>query len=177
MFFDRINWWDQGWTGDARFPSVSETNLDLANRIYIRLIEWKKRTFLQACYAFQSNSNSWWKPSLKLVMVLIPLYTSLVLFCWSLHSSLLLYLSLASLIFTFSSLWIICNTSLLPALKAQYFVLRMSFMSFVTYSLLFGWQRKRKGKIDTTLGRYSWQVPPDVPWNSSGLAQRSWRRY
>ena len=53
---------------------------------------------------------------LKPVMVLIPLQTSLILFCWSFHSSFLLYLSLASLIFEFSS-------PLLPLLKALFFQL------------------------------------------------------
>lgn len=96
----------------------------------------QKKQKRHGCDCGGVSGNSWPSAHCPLlycwpVMVLIPLQTSLMLFLWSLHSSFLLILPFASLIFTFSSHRIIVTCSLLPALKALFFTFRMALMSLV----------------------------------------------
>lgn len=71
----------------------------------------------------------------KPVVILMPLQTSLMLSCWSFHSSILKCFSQLSLNFNSRSPSMVLRSFLLPALKALFFAFRMVLMSFVNHGL------------------------------------------
>ncbi|MEQ2225753.1 hypothetical protein ILYODFUR_020530 [Ilyodon furcidens] len=73
-----------------------------------------------------------WSFCLKPVIFFIPDHTSLILFCWSLYTSLL------SLILTLSCFNKLLNNSPSPSLKALFFLLSRCFRSLVIQGSLLG---------------------------------------